>query len=242
MSKSIYQKYNPKGEIKMKKTIIILTKSRKCGNYCVAGIDCTTSEWVRLNNHRNKGGSVSDADLRTADGNVCGILDVVEVECLDNQQVPNSQPENVYMNPNVWVKKISHISWDDVVRRNIENRSDDEVLNGTTEIGYGSCPAEYINGQQNLRSLQFLHVKDLTLSTFQRYRMETRAKFSYKGNEYYWTVTDPEFESSESGTKYYGEAYLVVSRGEVFNGRYYFFVGKVIPCCDESRGYQVRAA
>ncbi len=225
----------------MKKTMIILTKSRKLGKSCVAGIDYNTSKWIRLINSCYEGGGLADRDLLTEDGTMCGILDVVEVECTNQFVMTNYHPENVQINDQVPMKKVGHVTWDEVASRNLEIISDQTILH--CERGYSYCNMTDLYDKNRPRSLQFLHVHDLTLARNEEFgKIKTRAHFTYRGAAYGMVVTDPEFERGETGTFHYGEAYLIVSRGLPFNSGHYSLVAKVVPLDDINSEEDIRVA
>lgn len=223
----------------MTKTMIILTKSRKLGKSCVAGIDYNTSKWIRLINNHYEGGGLADCDLLTADGTMCGILDVVEVECTNAPVSTNYHPENVHIDETVPMKKIGHVTWDEVASRNLEIIRDNTILH--CERGYSYCNVTDLYDRNRPRSLQFLHVHDLTLARSVEFgKIKTRAYFTYRGASYGMVVTDPEFERGEIGTYNYGESYLIVSRGLPWQGAHYSLVAKVAPFHDNEN--DLRAA
>jgi len=62
----------------MKKTIIILTKSKKHSGYCVAGIDYETGEWIRLLSSDNETeGAVPRDDLVFSNGQILEVYDII---------------------------------------------------------------------------------------------------------------------------------------------------------------------
>lgn len=84
------------GNIRM----VVLTKSSKYGNNCVAGIDLSNGDWVRLvTEDEASHGAVSDNDLICEDGRSVEVLDVIDAPILGlcNDCV---QPENVLLDLN----------------------------------------------------------------------------------------------------------------------------------------------
>lgn len=101
----------------MKKTIILLTKSRKHGGYCTSGIDVKNGRWVRI---------VSDGvgcnhdeipynQLICDNGEEAKIFDILEVEC-DSYKPTYFQPENYVKNRNIAWKKIGQSNLNEVIR------------------------------------------------------------------------------------------------------------------------------
>lgn len=78
----------------MKKQVAILTKSFKHNNYCIAGIDCETGEWIRLvSNDKDTEGAALRKDVTYSDGTEVEVLDIVDVNLI--QPIPTiAQSEN----------------------------------------------------------------------------------------------------------------------------------------------------
>lgn len=75
--------------------MMILTKSSKYGEYCIAGFDCADGKWVRLvSTHEETHGALDDEMLFDKKaGRSAGILDRVQVEIA--REAPSAvQPEN----------------------------------------------------------------------------------------------------------------------------------------------------
>lgn len=90
----------------MKKDIIILTKSDKRAGYCVAGIDKSTGEWIRLVSSNSAAEhAVPGNHLFCDDGKIVDIYDIVEIEI--KKAVPTDvQPENYLYDEDIdWKKK-----------------------------------------------------------------------------------------------------------------------------------------
>lgn len=92
------------GVLSMKKEIIILTKSAKINGFCVAGIDISNGQWIRLVSDDETGeGAVSKADLTFQNGTQAEIFDLVAVECMPAPT--EAQAENyLYDNRYYWGK------------------------------------------------------------------------------------------------------------------------------------------
>ncbi len=88
----------------MKKEIIILTKSAKINGFCVAGIDISNGQWIRLvSDDENGEGAVSKDDLTFQNGTQAEIFDLVAVECMPAPT--EAQTENyLYDNGYYWEK------------------------------------------------------------------------------------------------------------------------------------------
>jgi len=88
----------------MKKEIIILTKSAKINGFCVAGVDISNGEWIRLvSDDANGEGAVSRNDLTYEDGIQAEIFDLVAVECMP--AATEAQSENYLYNRRYYWEK-----------------------------------------------------------------------------------------------------------------------------------------
>ena len=100
------------GNIKM----AVLTKSSKYGNNCVAGIDLSNGDWVRLvTEDEASHGAVSDNDLICEDGRSVEVLDVIDAPILGrcNDCV---QPENVLLDLDTYIEIKGRMTLDEVLR------------------------------------------------------------------------------------------------------------------------------
>ena len=100
----------------MKKTIVIMCKSVKhYPNYCIAGIDTTTGEWIRpISNNVDVEGAVLVRDATYQDGNEVKIFDVVEIEMIEH--CPNTaQKENYLYDSECYWEKVGQSSLQEVI-------------------------------------------------------------------------------------------------------------------------------
>ena len=89
----------------MKKILVILAKSAKYGNYCVAGIELSTNKWIRPISHDEKiADAIPSADLNYSDNTEAQILDVVEIDFEDTPAQNAIQPENFFYKNTAWKK------------------------------------------------------------------------------------------------------------------------------------------
>ena len=89
----------------MKKIIVILAKSAKYGNYCVAGIELSTNKWIRPISHDEKiSDAVTAAELTYVDKTEIQIFDVVEIDFEDTPVENEIQPENFFFKDKKWQK------------------------------------------------------------------------------------------------------------------------------------------
>ena len=98
----------------MKKILVILAKSLKYGNYCVAGIELSTNKWIRPISHDEKiADAVTAAELTYSDNTEAQILDVVEIDFEDIGVENKIQPENSFFKNTKW-KKLGRWNLNDV--------------------------------------------------------------------------------------------------------------------------------
>ena len=204
--------------------VAILTKSIKYGNYCVAGINYETGEWVRLvSDDASIRYALTDDDITYDDDSVMEPFDLVNVEILgkDNNWV---QPENYIINRNYYFTFIRKLSLQEILSIHpCEARP--SILGNqycyVSELGIGNVGY----------SLTIVHVRDFNINKEYNNRgeLKTKASFIYNRNYYqYMSITDPEYYNAPAGT-HLDEAVLVISIGTPSNGKYYKFVSAVYP-------------
>lgn len=100
----------------MEKEIILLAKSKKFNNLCIAGIDTSTGEWIRIVSDDN---SISHAvkieDAVYGDGSVPNLFDVVKIECKGKQQNYYQVENYTYDSKYCW-SKVRQASITEVLR------------------------------------------------------------------------------------------------------------------------------
>ena len=206
---------------KMEKDIIILACSAKHSGYCVAGIDLSTDDWIRLVASKNLNtNEIPKSFMLYSDFTTCKPLDVVTVDILE--ELPGDiQPENALINLNR--KPVLKYR---VTPNQLENyiSNDLYIYKGVTS---------YMNQSTALScgySLRLFKVQDIYLNVFEcDRRMKSKLNFKYNGLSYEgWSMTDPSFYRCNSG-KICNEGLIVVSIPEDgYNGNYYKFVSKII--------------
>lgn len=219
----------------MMKEVIILTKSDKNSNYCVAGVERENGKWIRLENKNLTGYAVSEEDITYADGTECQVLDIVEAKCLDEEAALHYQPENVYLDLTQKLRKIGEASWADVFAVHpVEIRS--MILNSR----FDRMSEEYAKNTRYSRSLQLIQVKDLKISISQkeddRYK-HPKGIFTYVNNlneeiEYMLTVTDPDYCPALQ-ERQIENPYMIISLGGLYNGHHYLLIAKIIESVEE---------
>ena len=207
----------------MTRNIVILTKSTMRGDYCIAGIDRDSGEWIRLVSDNN--GSPLLAIHRTyqnAQGE-CQPLDVVSVEL--PERVPHeNQTENMRLMAGT-MQKLGTASIEEVVE--LHPPENHEYIFGNVSA---SISPEEMQSYSFNYSLIFIKVRNLDVHYRPR---NSRADFDYNNVHYNGiSITDPEYTSDEGYSVWQGDAYLVMSmptRPDRRNERYYKFIAKIFP-------------
>ena len=205
--------------------LVILTKSSKHGKYCVAGIDVSNGNWVRLTtDDANTDGAVSDEDLECIDGRNAQVMDEIEI---DVEPDPDPiQPENMKLIPrNGLPRFIQQCDLNMVLQIHSAERE-----NYVFFTRYKTIKPEYIN---NPKSLMLIEVRNLVV---EEKNNKAVASFDYAANRYTDIyVTDPEmYPIIDSGDVIESlNAFLVVSLGKPYISRVtderlcYKFVAKI---------------
>lgn len=101
----------------MERDIVILAASEKNGDYCVAGIDVDSGEWLRPYTHNvETKGAVPLRHITYADGTHVKLFDVVRINFADNCHNP-MQPENFYYDETARWRKVDKLTLDEVIKR-----------------------------------------------------------------------------------------------------------------------------
>ena len=200
--------------------ILVLTKSRKNGGFCVAGIDMNTMKWVRLIVSIPP---VKLHDLKYEDGQYCEPLDVIECSVSDPTTPIELQPENIMFSPPIkLVKKITL----DCLKKTIDKIPfyDEDFI-----FSNQSC-ALFLDDVRKLgRSLQIAEVTNLTFhnETNLNGLSKTKLDFEYKGKKYSnFSITDPNFYNRKNSL---ARAIIVFSLPGKADICYCKFVAKIFP-------------
>jgi hypothetical protein len=178
----------------MEKTIILLAASEKYRNYCIAGIDKESGEWVRIisedNDIRN---AVTENDMRYEDGTLPQIFDIIQIQC--KRYEPNFyQPENfVFDNSYYWIK-IGNASLKEVLEIH--------PLEDTEYIFYNSgkrVDTAYLNNlpEKYKTSLTLISPSNVVVHVNQYEEKKISVSFNYNNERYsYLAVTDLDFKNT----------------------------------------------
>ena len=211
----------------MYKKIVLLAKSKKHQNYCVAGKDVDTGEWVRLISEEEEiHNAVRPENLIYSDETEAQILDVIraKVKEVDEENINPNQPENYILDKNYYLTKIEE-----------ETYNLDDMIDNTERIFFNdmnSISVEDLQDIDNIHSLVLIEPDIVRV----RIKNETDliANVWYKGVWYNnLTITDSRFNR-----EYYNEIIdeprsfrdfkIGVSLAEEYNNRHYKLIASVI--------------
>lgn len=208
----------------MEKQIIlaVLTKSSKYSKYCVAGIDWKTGAWYRLiTDDESSHGAVGAQDLIDANGRECDILDVVQVPVITRGN-NILQPENVLIDQSKDLTILGKTTLEEILK--IHPAEINDYVLGNKYAYIKETKVDQIG-----HSLTLIKVNDIQIRQVSNPEgnPKTKADFTYMFEQYEnLSVTDYRFYSMPHGT-HFDNAYLVVSIGSAYNGRYYKFVSAI---------------
>ncbi|MCM1307363.1 MAG: hypothetical protein NC223_02055 [Butyrivibrio sp.] len=206
----------------MKKEIIILTKSVKHGGFCVAGLDRSSGEWVRLvsGNEANEH-SVSQRDMCYENGYEIEIFDIVEVDIIKHYP-SNVQKENYLYNENATWKKKGVSNLQEVV--NLHGYDTPKFIFGNEDIKLTDENISLTN-----KSLLLVHIENAQyfIKTFPEGK-KIQLNFRYNGTRYsYIRVTQKDllqfFSDKTDGFYDANEEVFVFSLTDKYEktGKYY---------------------
>lgn len=181
--------YNPiKRTEQAQRDIMILTKSSKHHDYCVAGIDCVTGKFVRLMSHNDdKEGALSEEHMHYDNDADAQILDIARVKTVKNTPT-KIQPENVLIDENDKWEKIATVPLQEAFKY---LNNDVEYIFCNNKPHLTKEEAESCNC-----SLIFVQVQNACVYTIDdiRDRKKTKMSFVFNGEEYKdIAVTDPDY-------------------------------------------------
>lgn len=215
----------------MKKTIVVLTKSRKLNRYCVTGKEINTGEWIRLVSDDEKSDYAIQPDkFVTSSGKNIELLDIINVDV--TRRPTEIQPENCHVNS---------YDFDFIGRFNISKLGKYE--DHFKDILYGDQNTVYparILASKDKRSLQLICADEMCVSEresqhkYQKGRLVAKIKYGqYVLSDI--NVTDDDFvkrtlplvRQSTTGDMVLHNINIVLSLGNEFKGYHYKFVAAV---------------
>lgn len=214
----------------MDKKFICLANSRKVSGRCIAGkelINGKYGNWIRPISERDNH-EISEVDRRYQDGSTAQVFDIIGVRLKEKANHP-AQKENYTIDDGYyWSKEGRYadpldllLDWPPSLWQtghSSYNGTNDRVpTNSIITPG----PSLYFIRPQNLEI-----VVRVEGAEFGNGKKKVRTTFSYSGDNYLISVTDPEVERiylarGEGRYKPHGQCYMTVSLGEAWEGYYY---------------------
>ena len=184
--------------------LIILAESAKYNNFCVAGIDIDTGEWIRpISEKAELEEAVPLEDLKYPDGSRVELLDVAEIKFFDRAVNNPIQPENFFYNEKYFWQKVGRVTLPELINKRGFDERDKIFYNDERSI-FGA-DVEKISARE---SLLLLLVENLFISVEEdKDHKKFFADFDYRGKRFLrFSVGDiavrKKFEASGAG-KYF---------------------------------------
>ncbi len=199
----------------MEKDIIILAKSYKHSpNYCIAGIDINTGEWIRpISNNSLTEGAVPPQDIKYSDGGEANVLDVVKIKFI--KRVPTAeQPENYLYDPKSYWQKLRTGSLEEIIQARGFDNCTTVFSNTYNRISESELPG---------KSLLLLKIQRPSILVDRFYeRKKISLNFNYNNMKYKWFQVSDIVVESCFNQKDYGNYLLGTEKIAVFSltGKY----------------------
>lgn len=162
--------------------LVILAESAKFNNFCVAGVDIDTGEWIRpISEKIELEEAVPLEDLKYPDGSQVELLDVAEIKFSDRSANNPIQPENFFYNPKYFWQKVGKVTLQDVIDARGFDFRDKIFFNNERSI---FC-ADVLKFPDR-ESLLLLPVKNLFISVEEdKNHKKFFADFDYRGKKFF---------------------------------------------------------
>jgi hypothetical protein len=211
--------------------IILLAKSKMYNNFCVAGINRQTGEWIRLvSKDETILCAVPSYDLTYSDNSQAKVLDIVNVETL-NRRPLFFQPENIMYDDEYYWHRIGSANLDEV--NEIIQQSNDPFVFFNQKRAVSELTLQQIKSEK-MYSLKLIFVNNAILTASEKYTngpLKYSLSFDFNGIEYQnISITDVEFVGNfDEEDDYYLEALgLVISLGHRYkDGNHYKLIAKI---------------
>ena len=216
----------------MKKEIILLAASKKHKNLCVAGIDTSTGQWIRIVSEDSTiSYAIKSEDAIYEDESLPELLDIIEIQCRGRQS-SYYQAENYINNPEYYWKNIGRAEIKEILKIHPLENEDYIFYNAENKVHKDYILA--LNDEKDKNSLMLIAPTNITIHVQQWERKKVKMSFLYKGIKYrYLAVTDIDFEqrylamepndySLTNGTV------LVISLGECYNDYHSKLIATII--------------
>jgi hypothetical protein len=202
----------------MDKEIVLLTKSKKRGNYCIAGVDRKTGEWIRIiSEDASIQHAVSPVHTKYEDGCISEVMDIVRIRC----KGPNPefhQPENFVMDRTVPWKKKGTVSVRQLLQ--IHNVETKPFLFYNADRCVDSDILKRLRDEE-LYSLILIKPEDICIHIKEWPKgKQATLSFNYSGSRYWYIrITDTDFERNfldypEGNYNYNVPCLFVISLGD----------------------------
>lgn len=169
----------------MYKEIIVLAKSTKHGEYCIAGVDAVTGEWIRpISADYQNEGAVPAIDITYRDGSVVQVLDRVRIKLLS--PVPTlAQPENYLYDPTVKWEKTGQSTLEELILFRGYDRPSRIFYNSEKEVS-----KHELSGQLSLLLVNVQNPQ-IFIKTFYDGNRRVQLNFEYNNVAYrYFKISD----------------------------------------------------
>ncbi|WP_458123218.1 dual OB domain-containing protein [Paenibacillus sp. Z3-2] len=194
---------------------ILLTKSRKHGNYCIAGVDIDSRKWIRLvSSHYHH--AVPEDELTYEDGSQAQIFDIIQVKL--TKAVPQYfQPENYEYDSSYYWRKLGESSLEEA-KELLEQHADTYIFHNSDSRLKDIFVSEFTPSQHY--SLKLVCVTRAVLHVDRYEKLKYKLSFEYNGNDYIGLrITDDAFTQlyQNEGRFILNNIGLVISLGEVYD-------------------------
>lgn len=212
--------------------MILLTTSKKSGNYCIAGVENKTGNWVRIVSEDEKiQHAVTSKDMVYEDGSMPQIMDIIRIKCKGHNP-SYYQPENYVLDNSEYWEKLGKASSEELLK--IHPAENKQFIFYDTDK---SIDGDFIEGSNdNNYSLILISPEDICIHVKQwPERKQVTISFNYNGNRYWYVrITDTEFENQylqypEGNYNYQEDCLLVISLGDMHKDKkHYKLIAKVL--------------
>ena len=218
----------------MNKELILLAASEKYQNYCIAGIDTSTGEWIRIvSEDPSIHGAVRQEDMHYETGTIPEIFDIIKIPC-KKYQPSHFQPENHLFNNQVYWEKTGKASMHDVLKIHPLNQREYIFFDTNKKIHKDQLSQI---SQTDIHSLVLISVQTPILIVKQweeRKEKDITMNFIYRGIQYrYLKITDINYKSryleqEEGSYRLPNNIFLVISLGECYDRDNYKLIATII--------------
>ena len=211
--------------------MIVLTRSSKYGDYCVAGIDMSSGRFIRLVSDNGKThGALSYRDLIMDNGCNANLLDVVHIT--NAQYCPGrTQKENYRIDRNEQLQYIHTITTKEL----------SQFYRATSQSGIFNAFEPIIQPTRARKldhSLELVCVNNLKVYTESRNgKNRTKADFVKDGRKLSrFSVTDPDYYGNDGAINSINKALIVCSIADddwAMDHGYYVFISAIYPIFED---------